>query len=276
MTAGEEPRTYTISAKRNSLAYWPDLFRSWALILRLAKKEILIRHRQTVIGMGWVLARPLLTMIALVLIFGKLANLSSEGVPYPVFVFAALVPWQLAMTALNAVSMSVIGNANLIGKVYFPRLIIPLSSMGPSLLDFAISAVLFAIIAGWYGVGVGIQILLCPVFIVLTVALVLGVGLWFAACSARYRDVSQGLPFVIQFGMYISPVGYGTHLVPDAYKPIYMLNPMVGMLDGFRWTVLGIDPYWPAIYYSIAFAVLALISGIWFFRRQERTFADVI
>jgi lipopolysaccharide transport system permease protein len=276
MSAGSAPPTYTISAQRSVHAYWADLWQHRALILRLARKEILIRHRQTLIGMGWVLARPLLTTVVLVLVFGKLANLPSEGVPYPAFVFAALVPWQLATTALTAVSSSVVANANLINKVYFPRLIIPLSSLGPSLTDFAVSAVLFVAVAAWYGVGIGVQVLLCPFFILLTVALVLGIGLWTAGLSARFRDVAQGLPFLIQFGLYVSPVGYSTHLVPEAYRPLYSLNPMAGIIDGLRWTTLGVEPYWPGVLISTAVTVGALVSGVWYFRRQERLFADVL
>jgi homopolymeric O-antigen transport system permease protein len=276
MDPGRLPPTYTISPERNHHSYWPDLWRYRSLVVRLARKDILLRHRQTVIGLGWVVARPLMTAAVLVLVFGRLANLSSEGVPYPVFVFAALVPWQLATVAVTSVASSVVANSNLIGKVYFPRLIIPLSSLGPGLIDFVVSAALFAGVAAWYGVDVRLPLLLCPWFVLVTLALSVGVGLWMAGLSARFRDVMHGLPFVMQFGLYVSPVGYGTHLVPDRYKPLYVLNPMAGIIDGFRWTVLGIDPYWPAIYFSSALSLFVLATGVWFFRRQERTFADVI
>lgn len=273
-----EPLTaqQTISAERANDSYWSDVWRFRSLIFRLAQKDILLRYRQTIIGAGWVLARPLLTTIVLVMVFGKLANLSSEGVPYPVFVFAAIVPWQLATQGTLAVSSSVVANANLIGKVYFPRLIIPISSVGPSLIDFGVSMILFAGIAIWYGCPLLYQLAFLPVLVLLTVFLIVGVGLWMSGISARYRDVIQGLPFVIQFGLYISPVGYGSHVVPEQYKLLYALNPMAGIIDGFRWCTLGVEPYWPGIWITSIICIAVMVSGAWFFRSQEETFADVL
>ncbi|AFY40826.1 ABC transporter permease [Nostoc sp. PCC 7107] len=257
--------------------YWQDLWRYRELLYFLAWRDILVRYKQTVVGLAWALIRPFLTMVVFTVVFGNLAKLPSS-VPYPILVFAAMLPWQFFANSLSDCSNSLIGNANLISKVYFPRLIVPLSSVIVSFVDFMISGIILLALMAWYNFVPDWRILTLPLFIAIAFAASSGVGLWFAALNVEYRDFRYIVPFIVQFGLYVSPVGFSSNLVPEKWRLLYSLNPMVGVIDGFRWAILGGDAkiYWPGFTLSLALVLLLLLSGIWYFRKVERTFADVI
>ncbi|MEH2266938.1 MAG: ABC transporter permease [Nostoc sp.] len=268
-----------IEAGRSEQQYWKDLWRYRELFYFLAWRDILVRYKQTVIGMLWALIRPFLTMIVFSVIFGSLAKLPSEGsAPYPILVFSALLPWQFFSNALSECSNSLISNANLISKVYFPRLIVPASSVIVSFVDFLVSAMILLGLMAWYNFVPTWRILSLPLFIGIAFAASLGVGLWFAALNVEYRDFRYIVPFIVQFGLYVSPVGFSSSIVPEQWRLLYYLNPMVGVIDGFRWAILGGESklYWTGFTLSLGLVTLLLVSGIWYFRKMERTFADVI
>jgi lipopolysaccharide transport system permease protein len=270
-----------IEAGRTESQYWRDLWRYRELFYFLAWRDILVRYKQTAIGMAWALIRPFLTMLVFTFVFGRLAKLPSGGAPYPILVFAALLPWQFFANALTECSDSLITNSNLISKVYFPRLIVPASSIIVSFVDFLISGMILLGLMAWYDFVPTWRILTLPLFILIAFAAAMGVGLWLAALNVEYRDFRYIVPFIVQFGLYISPVGFISSV---AYQKLgqwgllYSLNPMVGVIDGFRWAILGGDAkiYWPGFTLSLGVVVLLLASGIWYFRKMERTFADVI
>jgi lipopolysaccharide transport system permease protein len=271
-----------IEAGRSEKHYWRDLWRYRELFAFLAWRDILVRYKQTAVGITWALMQPFLTMIVFTVIFGKLAGLPSGGVPYPILVFSALLPWQFFANALSGASSSIVGNAGLISKVYFPRLIIPASAVVVSLVDFAVSFTLLAGLMAWFQFIPSWRLLLLPVFIVVAFATALGVGLWITALNVKYRDFKYVLPFVVQFGLFVSPVGFSSSVVQEKFGEnvflLYSLNPMVGVIDGFRWAILGggAQLYWPGFSVSLALVGILLASGLWYFRRTERTFADVI
>jgi lipopolysaccharide transport system permease protein len=267
-----------IEAGRHELNYWRDLWRYRELFYFLAWRDILVRYKQTVVGSAWAVLRPLLTMIALTLVFGKFAGMPSAGAPYPVLVFSGLLPWQFFATALSDSGNSIVQNAALISKVYFPRLTVPASSVVSGLVDFAISVAILAVLMAWYGTRPDVHIVLAPAFVLIAFALAFGAGVWTAALLVRYRDVRFIVPFVVQFGLYLSPVGFMSDVVPAKWRLLYSMNPMVGVIDGFRWTILGsrFEPYWPGFALSIGLVVIVVVTGIIYFRRTERTFADVI
>ncbi|MBE8998654.1 MULTISPECIES: ABC transporter permease [unclassified Nostoc] len=268
-----------IEAGRTEQQYWKDIWRYRELFYFLAWRDILVRYKQTVIGMLWALIRPFLTMIVFSVIFGSLAKLPSEGsAPYPILVFAALLPWQFFSNALSECSNSLISNANLISKVYFPRLIVPASSVIVSFVDFLVSAMILLGLMAWYNFVPTWRILSLPLFIGIAFAASLGVGLWLAALNVEYRDFRYIVPFIVQFGLYVSPVGFSSSIVPEQWRLLYYLNPMVGVIDGFRWAILGGESklYWTGFTLSLGLVALLLVSGIWYFRKMERTFADVI
>jgi len=274
-----EPRELIIEAGRTERHYWADLWRYRELFYFLAWRDILVRYKQTVIGIAWAVLRPFLTMVVFTVIFGKLARLPSEaGAPYPIMVFAAMLPWQFFSNALAESSNSLIGNANLISKVYFPRLIVPASSVITSFVDFLISALLLALLMLWYGFAPGWQLLALPLFVGVAFVAAMGFGLWLTALNVKYRDFRYVVPFIIQLGLYISPVGFSSSIVPEKWRLLYSLNPMVGVIDGFRWSVLGgeVSVYWPGFALSLGVVATSLIVGVWYFRKTERTFADVI
>jgi lipopolysaccharide transport system permease protein len=217
-------------------------------------------------------------MIVFVFVFGRIAKLPSDGVPYPVMVFAAMLPWQLFASSLSEGSNSLITNANLISKVYFPRLIVPASAVIVSFVDFAISLGLLALLMIWYQVWPGIYLLSLPLFTILALLTSAGAGLWLAALNVEYRDFRYVVPFIVQFGLYLSPVGFSSSIVPEKWRLLYSLNPMVGVIDGFRWAISAgrASLYLPGLLLSLFITVVLLVSGIWYFRRMERTFADVI
>jgi lipopolysaccharide transport system permease protein len=270
--------TLIIEAGRADRQYWKDLWRYRELFLFLAWRDILVRYKQTVIGVLWAVIRPLLTMIVFTVIFGKLAKLPSNDVPYPILVFAAMLPWQFFSNALSECSNSLISNSNLVSKVYFPRLIVPASAVVVSFIDFLISASILVALMIWYQFMPTWGMLMLPFLIILAFAAALGGGLWFAALNIKYRDFRFIVPFVVQFGLYVSPIGFSSSIVPEQWRLLYSLNPMVGVIDGFRWAILGQNTlmYWPGFMLSIGIVFFLLISGVWYFRKTERTFADII
>jgi lipopolysaccharide transport system permease protein len=267
-----------IEAGRTEQQYWKDLWRYRELFYFLAWRDILVRYKQTIIGIAWALIRPFLTMVVFTIVFGKLAKLPSEGVPYPILVFAAMLPWQFFSNALSGCSNSLISNANLIAKVYFPRLIVPASAVIVSFVDFMISGIILIGLMAWYDLLPSWRILTLPFFIIIAFAASMGAGLWLAALNVKYRDFRYIVPFIVQFGLYISPVGFSSTIVPQEWRLVYSLNPMVGVIDGFRWAILGGEAriYLPGFLLSLGLVVGVLASGIWYFRKVERTFADVI
>ena len=271
-----------IEAGHTERNYWRDLFRYRELFYFLAWRDVLVRYKQTVIGVLWAVLRPLLTMIVFTFIFGRIAKLPAEGVPYPVMVFAAMLPWQLFATSLTEGSGSLINNANLISKVYFPRLIVPASSVIVSFVDFAISMALLAILMAIYKVWPGVTLLALPIFTVLALLASAGAGTWLAALNVKYRDFRYVVPFIAQFGLYVSPVGFSSSLVLEKYGRtvfmLYSLNPMVGVIDGFRWSISGGRTLFPWLSLELALVTITIVlaTGIWYFRKTERTFADII
>lgn len=273
-----EPEIVTIEAGRADAHYWRDLWAFRELLVFLAWRDILVRYKQTVIGIAWGVIRPLLTMIVFTIVFGKLAGLPSNGVPYPVLVFAALLPWQFFANSLSDSSNSMLSNAGMISKVYFPRLIVPASSIVVSLVDFCITFCLLLVIMFWFDIVPTWRMLLLPVLLMLALATALGAGLWFAALNTKYRDFRYIVPFVVQFGLYVSPVGFSSDIVPERWRLVYSLNPMVAVIDGFRWAIIGGDAkiYWPGFAVSFGLMITLLVTGVLYFRKTEKTFADVI
>jgi lipopolysaccharide transport system permease protein len=267
-----------IEAGRSEGQYWRDLFRYRELFYFLAWRDVIVRYKQTVVGVLWAIIRPFLTMVVFVFVFGRIAKLPSESVPYPVMVFAGMLPWQLFATSLSEGSNSLITNSNLISKVYFPRLIVPASSVIVSFVDFAISLALLGVLMIWYHVWPGVHMLLLPIFTILALFASAGAGLWLAALNVEYRDFRYVVPFIVQFGLYLSPVGFSSSIVPEKWRLLYSLNPMVGVIDGFRWSISAgkASLYLPGLLCSTLMTIVLLISGTRYFRRMERTFADVI
>ncbi len=268
-----------IEAGRTEKNYWRDLWRYRELFYFLAWRDILVRYKQTVIGITWALIRPLLTMIVFTLVFGKLAKLPAGNAPYPILVFSALLPWQFFANAFTESSNSLIGHANMISKIYFPRLVVPTSAVIVSFVDFLISGAILVALMLWYGFAPSVRIVALPLFIILAFCAAMGAGLWIAALNVKYRDFRYVVPFIVQFGLYISPVGFSSSIVPEKWRLTYCLNPMVGVIDGFRWAILSDAStpfYWPGFALSLGIVVLVLYTGIFYFRKTEKTFADVI
>ena len=254
-----------------------ELWEYRELLYFLVWRDVKVRYKQTVLGVAWAVIQPLMTMVVFSIFFGRLAKMPSDGLPYPIFAYCALLPWQLFAGALGEAGQSLIGNQNLIKKVYFPRLVIPLASVMTGLVDFAIA---FGVLVGmmvYYGVAPSWAMLTLPAFVVLCVATALGVGLWLSALSVEYRDVRYTIPFLTQFWLFATPVAYPASLVPDAWRPLMGLNPMAGVVEGFRWALLGTaNPPLSVMSVSIATTAVILLSGLFYFRRMERTFADVV
>lgn len=273
------PPKLIIEAGRSERQYWQDLWRYRELFYFLAWRDILVRYKQTIIGMAWALIRPFLTMIVFTVIFGKIAKLPTEGdAPYAIMVFSAMLPWQFFSNSLSGCSNSLIGNANLISKVYFPRLIVPTSAVVVSFVDFMISGMILVGLMAWYNFVPSWRIITLPLFIAIAFAASMGVGLWLASLNVKYRDFRYVVPFIIQFGLYISPVGFSSNVIAEQWRFLYSLNPMVGVIDGFRWAILGSESnlYLPGFLISLALVGILFFSGISYFRKMERTFADVI
>jgi len=267
-----------IEAGKAERHYWTDLWRYRELFYFLSWRDILVRYKQTVIGIAWSVIRPLLTMIVFTIVFGKLAKLPSGGAPYPVLVFTAILPWQYFANALSEASNSLISNQNMISKIYFPRIIMPTSTIIVALTDFLISFVLLGITMAVYRFVPSWKIVFMPLFLMLATILSLGMGYLFSALNVKYRDFRYVIPFIVQFGMYISPVGFSSEVVPVRYRFWYSLNPMVGVIDGFRWSIIGkgTSIYWPGFILSIVITILIIIWGFRYFRKTEKTFADRI
>ncbi|BAY07237.1 ABC transporter permease [Calothrix sp. NIES-2098] len=267
-----------IEAGRTERQYWKDLWRYRELFYFLAWRDILVRYKQTAIGIAWALIRPFLTMVVFTVVFGQLAKLPSQGAPYPILVFSAMLPWQFFANSLSECSNSLISNANLISKVYFPRLIVPSSAIVVSFVDFLISGMILLGLMAWYNFVPSWRILTLPLFITIAFAASMGAGLWLASLNVKYRDFRFIVPFIVQFGLYISPVGFSSNIVPEKWRFLYSLNPMVGVIDGFRWAILGGESklYVPGFILSLGLVSLLFVTGIWYFRKMEKTFADVI
>jgi lipopolysaccharide transport system permease protein len=268
-----------IEAGRTERHYWRDLLRYRELFYFLAWRDILVRYKQTVVGVAWALIRPFLTMLIFTFIFNRVAKLNSPGsIPYPLMVFAAMLPWQFFSTSLTEASVSLIGNSNLISKVYFPRLIIPAGAVITSFVDFLITVALLATMMVWYRFWPDWHILALPLFVMLAFASSMGVGLWLCALNVKYRDFRYIVPFIVQFGLYLSPVGFSSSVIPAKWRVLYSLNPMVGVIEGFRWALLRGQSqiFTSAFVASVLVTLFLCVSGIWYFRKTERTFADII
>lgn len=272
-------RLLVLEPGRADRNYWYDLWHYRELFAMLAWRDVSVRYKQTVIGIAWAVVRPLLTMIVFTIIFGNLAKLPSDGaVPYPVMVFAGMLPWFLFSSILAEASNSLVANAHLITKVYFPRLIVPSAAGVVALVDFAINIVILFAIMAWYGFLPNWQIVFLPAFAVLAVLASLGPALFITALNVKYRDFRYVIPFIVQFGLYISPVGFSSAVVPDTWRFWYSLNPVVGVIDGFRWCLLGGESqlYIPGFLASLAVVLAMLWLGVRHFRKTEKTFADMI
>jgi homopolymeric O-antigen transport system permease protein len=254
-----------------------DLWKYRELLYFLTWRDIKVRYKQAALGVAWAVIQPILTMIIFSVIFGQLAKLPSDGIPYPVFSFVALLPWQLFAGSLQRAGTSLVGNSNLLTKVYFPSLIIPLSAVGAGLVDFAISFVVLLGLMLYYGIMPTWAIITLPLFVLLALLTAIAVGLWLSALNVQYRDVQQMIPFLIQAWMYASPVAYSAGLIPSGkWRIIYGLNPLAGVIHGFRWALLGTNPPDELMLVSIVVVVFLFVSGLYYFRRMEQTFADVV
>jgi lipopolysaccharide transport system permease protein len=278
----------TIEPGRAEKNYWRDLWRYRELFYFLAWRDILVRYKQTVIGIAWAVIQPFLTTVVFTIVFNRIAKLSGPaGVPYFLVVMAAQLPWQFFSTSLSQSSNSLIGNANLISKIYFPRLIVPAGSVITSFVDFLITAGLVALTMVWFQFVPDWRLVVLPLFVLLAFGCAFGAGLWLSALNVKYRDFRYIIPFIVQFGFFISPVGYSSAHVPEIWhwhdfdipaRLFYSLNPMVGVIDGFRWALLRgqTDLWWPSLLASVLITFVLCASGVWYFRRMEKTFADVI
>ena len=267
-----------IEPGRTERNYWGDLWRFRELFYFLSWRDILVRYKQTVIGVVWALLQPFLTMLVFTVVFGKLAHMPSEGAPYTILVFAGMLPWQFFANSLTNAGNSLISNNNLIAKVYFPRLIVPAGSVITSFVDFVISGAILVGLMMWHHFLPSWRVVMLPVYTAIAFAAAIGVGLWLAALNVKYRDFRYIVPFIVQFGLYVSPVGFSSSVVPAKWRLLYSLNPMVSVIDGFRWAIIGgaAGFYWPGFLISLGLVTAFLVSGLWYFRRVEKTFADII
>jgi len=266
-----EPSRGWIGLKLRELWEYRDL------LFFLAWRDISVRYKQTILGAAWAIIQPFFSMVVFSLFFGRLAQIPSDGVPYPIFSYAALLPWTYFSSAMSSSSNSLVGSANLLTKVYFPRLVIPLASVIPPAIDFAIAFVVLLGMMAFYGIAPTWNVLWLPAFLLLALITALGVGLWLSAMNVQYRDVRYAVPFLVQFWMFASPVTYPSSIVPEQWRALYGLNPMAGVIEGFRWALLGTETSPGSLTaVSVGAALALLISGAYYFRRMERTFADVV
>jgi homopolymeric O-antigen transport system permease protein len=278
-----EPRHESISRFRIEPAKgWTalgirELWEYRELLYFLTWRDIKVRYKQTALGAAWAIIQPFFMMVVFSLFFGRLAGIPSDGFPYPVFAFCGLLPWQLFAHALTESSNSLVGSQHLITKVYFPRLVIPLSAVLGGLLDFAIAAVILLLMMLYFGIVPGWALITLPAFVFLALLTALAVGLWLSALNVRYRDVRYTISFLVQFWLFMTPVAYPSSLIPEKYRAIYGLNPMAGVVEGFRWALLGkTGPPGPLLWVSVAVVAVLLIGGLYYFRRIEGEFADVV
>ena len=253
-----------------------ELWRYRELVIFYAIRDIKVRYKQTLLGASWAILQPVLTMVVFSIFFGHLAGVPSDGIPYPLFAYCGLVPWQLFAYALTQSSNRIVEDAGVITKVYFPRLIVPLASVIAGLVDFAIAFGVLAVMMFYYGVTPGWAMLTLPLFTLLALMAALAVGLWLSALNVRYRDVRYTIPFLAQFWLFVTPVAYSSSLVPLKWQALYGINPMAGVVNGFRWALLGTTPPGPILFVSVAATAVLLTGGLYFFRRMERSFADII
>jgi lipopolysaccharide transport system permease protein len=268
-----------IEPGRSERNYWGDLWRYRELFRVLAWRDLSVRYKQTVIGAAWALIRPLITMLVFTVIFGRIAKLPSDGTaPYPLMVFAGMLPWTFFSTGLSEASNSLLNNANLISKVYFPRLIVPTATVVVAFVDFLITFSILILLMVWYRYAPGWRMLILPAFTVLAFLVSIGPALWITSLNVKYRDFRYVIPFIVQFGLYVSPVGFSSSVVPEEWRLLYSLNPMVGVIDGFRWCILsGQSPlYLPGLAEGVCVAMFFLWFGIHRFRKTEKSFADLI
>jgi lipopolysaccharide transport system permease protein len=268
-----------IEAGRRERHYWLDLWRYRELFRVLAWRDLSVRYKQTVIGVIWALIRPFLTMVVFTIVFGRIAQLPTEGsAPYALMVFAGILPWTFFSTGLSEASNSLINNANLISKVYFPRLIVPTATVVVAFVDLLISFCILVLLMAWYQFVPDWRILLLPAFVLLAFCASVGPALWITALNVKYRDFRYIIPFIVQFGLFVSPVGFSSSVIPEQWRLLYSLNPMVGVIDGFRWCILGgqSELYTPGLAMSIGVTAFFLWFGIHQFRKMERSFADLI
>lgn len=278
MSESSLPNELNIEANKMPKEYFKDLFRYREIFYFLAWRDILVRYKQAVFGVAWAVIRPLLNMMIFTLIFGRIAHLSSFDIPYPLFVLAGMLPWQLVSGAISDTSMSLINNVHLITKIYFPRIILSTSQILVHLVDFAINLTLLFMLMLFMGAGDLSTLWALPLYLMLSLLLCVGLSLWLSALTVQYRDFRFIVTFAVQFGMFASPVGYGSYVISGAWKWIYFLNPMVGIIDGFRWALFGIrqpDMEW-SLLFSFAISTVLFVSGLWYFRKTERSFADRI
>lgn len=256
-----------------------DLHELWnyrELLTSFTMRDIKIRYKQTALGFLWAIIQPLFMMVIFTIIFGGFAKIPSEGIPYPLFSFAALLPWMLFSEGLTRSTMSMVANANIMTKVYFPRLIMPISGILSPLVDFAVSISILVLMMAYYGFVPTINVVFLPLFILLALATSLGIGLWLSALNVKYRDFQYTVPFIIQLWMYASPVVYPASMIPEAIRPLYGLNPMAGVIEGFRWALLGTEIPSTMIFVSVGVVVVLLVSGMFYFRRMEQYYADIV
>ncbi len=277
MNATTDTPEILLECGRSERHYWRDLWRYRELLGFLAWRDVKVRYKQAALGAAWALLQPAITLVVFTLVFGQLAQLPAGHVPYPLLVLAGLLPWQLFANALSGASGSLVTNTHLISKVYFPRLIVPLSSVAVAFVDFAIVTVLYGALCAWFGYPPDARLVALPVFVLGALLAALGAGLWLTALTVRFRDFRFIVPFLIQVGVFLSPVGFNTSNVPN-WRLVYSLNPLVGIIDGFRWCLLRADQplFWPAQLIGGLVIVALLWSGLWYFRRTERGFADII
>lgn len=254
-----------------------ELWEYRELVYFLVWRDVKVRYKQTALGAAWAVIQPLFSMLVFTVVFGKLAKMPSDGIPYPLFSYAALLPWNYFAQGLSNSSDSLVGSANLIRKVYFPRLAIPVAAVCGGVVDFLIAFAVLLLMMGYFGVSPTANVVWLPGFLLLAVTTALGVGLWLSALNVQYRDVKYTVPFLVQFWMYATPIVYPSSLLPEPWKTLYGVNPMAGVVEGFRWALLGVKtPPGAMLWVSVAAAVLLLVSGAYFFRRMEKTFADVV
>jgi lipopolysaccharide transport system permease protein len=268
----------TIEPGKKLKHYWKEIWLYRELFYFFTWRDIKVKYKQTVIGISWAVIRPVMTMVIFSIVFGKIALLPSEGIPYPILVLAATLPWQLFANSLSESSNSIISNAQMISKIYFPRIALPVSNIGASIFDFLISLSILVIMMLFYQVIPTWKIIFIPFLTLIAIAASLGGGLWISALSVKYRDFRYIVPFIVQFGLFVSPVGFSSTVIPEQWRLLYSVNPMVGVIDGYRWAIAGKETpfHVEGFLLSLLVVFILLFSGIWYFRKTESIFADVI
>jgi lipopolysaccharide transport system permease protein len=254
-----------------------EVWRYRELLYFLTWRDLKLRYKQTLIGATWAVIQPFMTMVVFAVIFGRLVGVPSDGLPYPVFAYTALVPWTFFATSMTQAGMSLVRDSNLISKIYFPRLVMPIASVLSGVVDFGVAFVVLLGLMAWYGIVPGVAMLTIPLFLLLALMSALGISLWLAALNVKYRDIRYTVPFLTQFWLYATPVAYPSSLIPERWRLLYGLNPMAGVIEGFRWALLGtVNPPGAMIAVSSTIVVVVFVGGLFFFRRMEREFADVV